>query len=534
MTTKKQTVAATRWHRTHKTKNPNVLVKINYTLHADGSVRLSGYALDAKTEIRLDGAKAMTRTARSEKEIPQRETILINSILKHLPKSDGKASSPRRTETTGKMAEAFRVLEENNDAIDHNWNESTKKHHMAFFKHNILPFLCRFENGGFTELDRTELEETLMSSILSSKKGNGSFKTGRTTLNNNMRAAHIIYQRMRQIDPYLPEIILYEGVSTIKAAPESAKSLSAEIRRRLILAIPDIIQKDPIFAQALILMLCGGLRDAEACAMRPEHLDFSDPAFVLALVCEQIKDGSPVEILKTSNSYRVVVLPFWARVMLLKCRDRYAEMTGSEGIPPISRVSAFAARVKQLLMDCGCDTAYFSAAQLLIDLRPDRDLDMVSTTVVSYVLRHDYASRAKNICGLTNDEIDALLGHKRSANARRNGIDLALPDHQKLVAQKMERFVFDPAISLNPANDPIRLKANERISLIPYNAYRFANEGNEPLTVDLDIYAAEPDELICFHINAGKTPDLKPHRKAFEPAKRSIIGIGDSKKERSH
>lgn len=515
-----------RRHAYHDTRNSNIKVKINYTAHPDGSIRLAGYAVDARTLIRIDGSRTLKQTARSERDLPQRETYLINNILSRLAPTGSRTSTRRQTDVSGRMADAFDLLTRSHDSIDPGWSDSTRKQYMSIFRNKLLPFLCRFDASGFVESDRSELEQKLLDDILQSKKGKGKFSTAQTTLHNQMRAANIIYNRMRDFDAALPQITLYDGTRPVRAAPESAKSLPREVRSRLVLSVPAIIHNDPAYAQALILMLCGGLRDAEACAVTAESMDFSMDDYALVLVCAQIRDGVRTDILKTANSYRIVVLPWWARVMLLRCLARYREKTGTENVPPLLSVSSFSARTRQLLLDCGCGEDYFGAAQQLIDLNPETPVDMVRMSVVSYVLRHDYASRAKNICGLSNNEIDALLGHKRSAENRRNGIDLANPDDQRSIAARLERFIYDPAISKNPACDPISLHANERVPLIQYNAYRFRNSSHEPVIVDMDVCAAEPGEQIRLRMNADRDISITSHRRPFLPESRCIIGNG--------
>ena len=504
------------------TSNPNINALLRYTPHEDGTIRISGYAVDAKTGIRLDGVKAKVKQAKAPEDIALKEGYLIQAILADLPSVN---SSPRTHHSAfpdGYVSSAFRELLEGGDNISPSWNPKTRDEHMAYFRRNILPFLSALEaaNLVMTETDLEALKESLIRQAAENKKSKQNMRSIQQTVNKSLAAAEKIYSRMCEIHSELPEIHLHNGARITKFQPEQAKSLPPAIRYRMIRLLEDTVDDDPNFAFHAILMFAFGLRDGEACAVTKQQVIYHKTR-VLVSVEQQVKDGEVTDILKTSNSYRVVVGPYWPRIMMQQCEDRLAAI--GEEISPYIDVSEFSSRLKVMLQRSGCEAGFFRAAQVLMDHYPDKVDDSINLDVTSYILRRDYASRARNICGLSNDEIDALLGHKRMWGVKRSQVNTARTDDQAKIAEKLERFVYNPEISLNPEFAPISLFLDQDMTLIPFNAYVFRNDSNLPLWVELCLTASEPDEEIALVTNTdAKVID---HSDTFTPVKREIIGL---------
>lgn len=111
-----------------------------------------------------------------------------------------------------------------------------------------------------------------------------------------------------------------------------------------------------------------------------------------------------------------------------------------------------------------------------------------------YLLRRNFCSTVKNICGLTDVEADILMGHALARNVKKN-LELNCPDDRRRIAEMLERWVVDPEESLNPALKPI-VPERDKLELVPHRTIRLRNNGFLEMTVKLDVCVEElEDEL---------------------------------------
>ena len=524
---------------TKSTRFSEIKVLLRITPHADGSIRISGHLYSEKTGETL--TNDLVRTARNEKEMHVKEDQLLNALIKQqLPLF--KASTVRKTsrftiDANGIFNKAFQALEEEvkTQDVDGNlksnvfttWNGDTCDRYLTYFKRNLLPMLCDLEDTGndlssFEDEELETIKKRLESQAISSGKSSKKIRLVSQSVEKQLAAAEKIYQRMKGLEPALPDIHFSSEQRVKQFQPEHAKSLPDNIRYALIRLLTNMVSVDPNLTFHILMMFVGGLRDGEACAVTEEQLLIND-AYAAVSVISQVKDGNLVPILKTTNAYRIVIFPFWGKEMIRQCIEKLHK-EGTQ-ITPIMDVSFFSATIKRILLECGCNASFFRAAQVLMDKLPDKVGDEICTSVEAYILRRDFASRCKNICGLNNDEIDALLGHKREKGSKRSRVNFANPDAQEEVAAKLERFVYDPLVSRNPEFAPLQLAIDQDFKLIPYNKYVLVNNTNQPMIVDLALFAQEPDENINLVIT-GKSSmmNAKCFSKTFDPYQRDIIG----------
>ena len=100
----------------------------------------------------------------------------------------------------------------------------------------------------------------------------------------------------------------------------------------------------------------------------------------------------------------------------------------------------------------------------------------------AYILRRDWASRARNICGYTSLEIDQQLGHKVTVPKSRRP-NLKLATEQEKLAVKAERYVYSPAETQNPEYAPISLKVGVRWGIPTYTNVKYCNSSDKPMLV---------------------------------------------------
>ncbi len=139
-------------------------------------------------------------------------------------------------------------------------------------------------------------------------------------------------------------------------------------------------------------------------------------------------------------------------------------------------------------MDCGLTQEAIEAARELQRLEPDIGVEGETVTVEAYILRRDRASRWVSRCGLEADAVDYILGHKRQIPSDLQK-DYRLPEEQTLIAQCLERDIYNPAISRNPAYRPISLKPDQDLHLIPNTINRFEVLIDKPVQVEISFGA---------------------------------------------
>lgn len=126
------------------TNNKNVKVHITYHDAPNGTVALRGYAVDARTGIRLDGSSTKKRTAPSEAAIPATEQYLVSAVVSGLTKATAaaeKGRTKREIEADHPLSRAFTELRDAPDTLKNRWNDTVIRRWLEYFQRNILPLL---------------------------------------------------------------------------------------------------------------------------------------------------------------------------------------------------------------------------------------------------------------------------------------------------------------------------------------------------------------------------------------------------------
>ena len=337
-----------------------------------------------------------------------------------------------------------------------------------------------------------------------------------------LREVDIIYAHLRELLPGLP-VIRFAPADPVppKPKPEQLKTLPRSVLmmfyrrlRKLVASAPKLV----FFA----VMVIFGMRPAEAAARKPCEIVWHD-SFCTIFVNSQVKRGKIVPQLKNNYSRRVVIIPYWGRYILQCCCDVIKNNYPITDDVPMHLPTDCARWVKQLLIDCGLtidDISEMSDIVTSDDLDDDEDEDtpqdvLKQYKIVCYILRRVYATICRSIMGLSLYVTDRQMVHVPigAGDARESKItneDLNSYSVQKSIAEKMERYVYDPEISLNPGctsykcSDLISLKkAKDDLdtpvsyrTLIPYSLYEISNNTDTPMTVDLNLTGAERGEMI--------------------------------------
>ena len=491
------------------TKRPDVDAHITISRKAGRStVNLQGYAVQHGTQTRVDGSKTLPRRGVPDNpaEIDLAKRSLVDSILSalHHPVQarQQSAHSSNGLDENNAMVISFRKLEKA-DPKDwtKKWRSTVAKRWLTYFGINILPRLQDYLNQPFTDQDRYDLRQAIIQDITN----NGNSHTGKSsvinTANSNLAAAQKIYDAMRGVDPTLPIIVLSLGNRLKLIRPEQVKALSDSVRQQFAEFLQTAAASDPKHALCAVLMFAGAFRTAEAAGVDPwTDITFTDFGCTVTILFQE-KDGARCPTLKTNNAYRTVVIPAGPTSVIRSCLGHLTRPNNSE---PLLRADDLSAWVRNNLSAfISNHTLFWYVASTVAYLDPHKDA-VDNNEVTAYVLRRDCASRWRNKCGLTQDEIDYLMGHESSKSITAKP-DYRLPSNQALLAAKMERDVLFPSGSHHPALTPISLCANQDVSYIAYDKFRLVNDGSEELMLTLTVHAEEAGSTISVSCDTGVT-----------------------------
>lgn len=480
-------------------KHPHVSIHITWRASARGPITLRGYAIDTDSGIRKDYSREHKRTAHSSEAIPSKIQILYGILCNEVARHERRAANKNTDsqEATSPFERAFAELKASPDPVCSDWGDRYTKGSITYFERHLLPMLIKYGNEEWSTSDREALHREIAEQILMSKRSAGHEATANETAYKNLVAADTIYQRMRDCDPSLPEISLRPRYTGRTAKREQVKSLPRKVRRRLAKMIEKMIDREPRLMMAAVIMYDGGLRTAEAAAVWVDVI-FNSDNLTRVLVCYQVQNGKRVKILKTSNSYRTIALSYWGSTMLHRCLEKLST-DPSDTSNLVCDPRKLSATLREMLMGAGLTAEDFAAAEQAMREKPDYDgFGRPVFDVCAYILRRDWASRARNVCGLTSLEIDILMGHRVSIPKKKRE-DLRLIESLKGLSKKLERYVHDPKFSQHPGIVPYQLSHSVDLDIIPYDIVRLRNTSDEEVEVKLDIEAvlnAESIEVI--------------------------------------
>ena len=478
-----------RQHRNVSTTIPDVQVHITWTIHESRHkpITLRAYPINAETGVRLDGYAERRRKAKDERDIQSAQQYLVARVIGDVARRTRVASGEKHNpdgDVTSPIWRAYNVLAGPDQVITASWCTDVQRNHMTYFARHILPVLLR-DADNWTVVNLDELRDKLVEETLGTSRSIGVMDTARDTVDKHLTASQTIYDRMREVDSNLPVLSLRPPYTGRRVQQEQTKSLPPAVRRSLVMLLEQLIDEDPALAAAGIVMYDCGLRTAEAAAVHPiAVIQMGEGQSIL--VGWQVKNGHRVPSLKTDNAYRLVPMTQWGREMLGKCLSQISTMTIDQ---PLCDPRKLSARLRTMLMEAGLDAEYLEAAER------DALKESRSQDVSAYVIRRDWASRARNVCGLTSMEIDVLLGHDVSIPQKYRD-DMVHHTKQAELARKLERHIHNAAYSAHPGIRPYQLVHGDNLDIIPWGAMRLANGSDATINVRVDLEAVLSTESI--------------------------------------
>ena len=487
------------------TQLPDVRVHMTWTVAEGKPIMIRAYAVEASTGIRLSGAKEKKATVNSIEELPHRQRYLVARVVADLPRRE---QGERNRDSVGEasaMEAALTYIEEHEIRIKPTWGQDYQKANVFHFRRHIMPRLV--ERGEeWSELDRAELELELTEEVLRSGHSIGHDATATATVRKKMAAGAAIYACMLAVDPSLPDIDISPSYGGRRVQLEQLKSLLMSVRYKLAAWIVALAEKDVRLAAAAALMYACGLRTAEAAAVHLCQLTFDGDKMVGVYVFYQVKDGKRVEKLKTLSSYRCVPLSTWGAEVLKVCFERVGDLQDDE---PLCEPRRLSAELRLALKACGVDEDYLAEAERTMQRLPEFDDEGRPILDVSaYILRRDWATRARSICGFTTEEIDYCLGHVRKGKKGQLA-DLKSLEEMNRLSAMLEHHVVDPYRSAHPAAKPIGVIHGSDLEILPYDIVCVRNTADEPIRIELDITAVLSAESVAIVAPRGSCKDWR-------------------------
>lgn len=340
----------------------------------------------------------------------------------------------------------------------------------------------------------------------------------------HLEEAELVLAHMREHDARIPEIRLTSSDFSARAyRNEQTKMLPLPVLRRFYNALLSLVESAPkeVFFAVLVVY---NSRPAEAAGTKPSDIEWHDNYCCVRIEHQEI-DGKLSTRLKNSFSMRRLIVPWWGRQLLWRCCELIRDDYPADDKAMNNAVEC-ARWVKQLLLECGAsevqiaeigsemsdedidDTSVYSPKN------PEKTTQDRSAKIGCYVLRRCATTIMRVFMGLTLYETDRLLGHvphtsgKNKASTLANP-DLNAPETQRKIAEKMERFVFDSAISLNPRYAPITTAGKDSIPLpVGYPQVVVENNDKTYLVLEIDLLALEAGDLLALILPEANCGEL--------------------------
>ena len=399
------------------------------------------------------------------------------------------------------------------------WNPNT--HRLAYtywLNHGISDLLMTMAESEDPNAALKKKRDELIAATKEHGRSNGTDQQAAQTVDIHLYRMNILLKYLREDHPEFPAFDLTGAslggraipVEQIKALPEAmCQYIRRELEARYI--------TEPREVLCTVLMFDCALRTAEAAGIKSICIVFYD-SYAVIVVMYQEEDGVRIERLKTDNAYRYVVSSFWAMTMIRKCLDVLKLASDDDTL--LLRASDLSRWIRRLLI--AYDEAFVKEAERIEQTNPDYDdKGRPIYDVSAYVLRRNAASRWLNYDGLTHDEIDIMLGHKQKG--KRPEVYLMDEAQQKEIAVKLERYVYNPECTKNPAFSPVEVIADSHIELEAYSAQRIVNAGDTPLCVHLDLIACCPNEEIEILVPSGASDEPICRSETLKHASRIVI-----------
>lgn len=448
-------------------------------------------------------------------------TLIPSEEKSALPKKDAKETKNAIDAAVQEMLDngvVFHTVEATGSKKE-SWNENTHRTTYTYWlNHSISALLLRMADSEDPQHELEKYREQAIQNTQSHGRSLGTRAQATSTVDTHLKRMNILLAYLIKEHPEFPNFDLTKGILFGKVIPaEQVKELPEKMCQYITRELEARILQEPREVLCAVLMFDAALRTAEAAGIRIDCIIIYENYAVIAVKCQE-KDGVRTDKLKTDNSYRMVVTSYWAKEMICRCLEVLGLDPNDDCL--LLRGEHLSRWIRNIMISYSAN--FVETAEQIQRTNPDYDEDGKPIyDIPAYVFRRNAASRWLNYDGLTHDEIDILLGHKEKD--RRPDIYLLDETHQREIAGKLERYVYNPNITRNPAYCPLQLAPGNRIDLKVYPRTRLVNTSDVPLHVHIDTVACMPDAVIAERVPAGSTEDPICRSERLKPASRIVI-----------
>lgn len=521
------------------TKYPSLVVDIQSRAVQDGRIRITGTAICAENQAAYpDIARYETKPVS-----PKRINSAIREAITEI-EARYRDIYLKPTLTGADIRTAFASVADkvaNGMHLRPTWRgASTNKQVILFFQRNtlelVIPYLL--SDRMLLDEDRQALLEKMTQICFDN--GSTSLEAARENAVKRLEQADLILLHMRDCDVLIPELSFAPaGFGEHAYRPEKVKMLPITVLLAFYAALRRLIRQYPkeVFFAVLAIY---GFRPAEAAGVKPSGIMWFSNFCVVPVQFQEVR-GKLSSHLKNNYSTRLVTVSLWGMRILKECcsliGDDYPKDDTAMNSSP-----ACAEWVKARLIEAGASEALL--ADIANDI-PAEDMDDSSidrkdpdkagadrdAKVGCYVLRRCFATIGRVYMGFSLFEIDRLLGHIPHGSGKDNARklinpDMNSPETQAKIAAKMERFVFDPELSLNPAIIPYTTKGRDEIPIhVPYAAFKMENNEDSEIELEVDLTCCEPGEALTLLFEKDTARDLHVSSApvSFEDVSRTVF-----------
>lgn len=484
------------------------------------TLKVKAVLVESKTGDRI---AERTKTARNRDDAEVKKDYLVNMLFRDFWQMQGtqgkKEETSQQQQTETPFSSAFQSLTEDErmSLCPSSWRaDSTRKQAMAYFKTTFLP---RLDAVGLdvSPADCREIVAAMGAYARANKNYGGNQGRTENKVRVHVNDCQEMYNRMQKLRQNLPEIHLFAPNENKNIQNEQVKALPMAMQ--ILLAATLFAALPSPLAMGALLMLLGGLRTAEACALCFEDFasfgawEFGENDSVIGRVIYQIKDGERSESLKRKASYRIVVFIKIIYDALLIRQNHLLELGYTadeiEKMPVVSdlndnkmfaRPNELSRYIRDQLTRLGCDMGFWTAADKMMMEEPDYDeIGKALSDVTAYVLRRNFCSMLINICGMAPDLVDALMGHKLPHTCAVDWFG-RLKDETfwPKVAQQMSRWVLLPEHTTHPAFSPRPISSKASFNAQEAQT-RFTLIADDDVEMDIQIETVEPGDSVEIH-----------------------------------
>lgn len=500
-------------------RHKELAIEFKVRAKPDGTYTVKGVAVHPVTGLRYDDIAPKRLTVNTQDKIAEAKRKIIFNIEDryekiYLAEEQNTLLSQRVTD----------YLTELLDKVDHAglriipaWSASTTNHGaITYFLKHVMDWLTPYLDGEklFLPVEDTKVLRELIEADVSASSKTLNEISKENTVRNHMRDTKYILDYLYRSGIGMPLIALnLESSGSTLPSNEMLKVIPSEVFSKFCSLLRTDCTKNPELVLCSVIMVHGA-RTSEAAGVRLMDISIRDDHADVSIF-QQERNKLRIQILKTDFSRRVMIVSNWGMQLVKICAKHITDdSTGDWCYISAEELNDY---IIEKLRLAGMTSTAIGA--MLAELNLDA-VNNVSDRISSYILRRNFASIARNLMGLSLDEVDAQLGH-------RGGVDITKADVRAKVVKKINRFRFDAPVAPDSWDSPISLAGAETVVVDQYNGYKIKNDTLLPVTVSVIITAREAGTTIEIGRDCEKSISLEHTSSVIDWSSTDRTVVGD-------